>query len=116
MSSNSELPKYLKLQKAQEITRVPRAKSAHDLFVKAYPEIGREARKAAAAEGVVGAGAVQKRVNNAYSAAWQQAPNKEEFEEQSKEDKARKAKEREAAKVKQEVEASDPTPEGQQKS
>ncbi|KAI0069903.1 hypothetical protein K474DRAFT_1680561 [Panus rudis PR-1116 ss-1] len=65
---DAPLPKYLDLQQ-NDGSNKSRAKSARDLFISAHPEISKNVRTAAKAEGVNDRQEIQRRVNVAYTEA-----------------------------------------------
>ena len=86
--------KLLELQEYKAELHVPRAKSPRDFFRNAHPEIGREVSARLAGEGIVDKAAICKAVNEAYTKAFDEHPERLTFIQRSDDDKALKRAER----------------------
>ncbi|KAI0071050.1 hypothetical protein K474DRAFT_1679695 [Panus rudis PR-1116 ss-1] len=89
---DAPLPKYLELQQNNGSNK-SRAKSARDLFISAHPEISKNVRAAAKAEGVKERQEIQRRVNVAYTEAIANA-DMSKYQTLADKDKQAKAAER----------------------
>lgn len=103
LQPEDSIPKIYHIQSAKDISNVPRAKSARDLFIADHPEIQTQVNAEMTAQGITNKSELRARINRAYTDAMALCNNIDNYHERAAENKAQRAAERQNEKEKQDI-------------